>query len=92
MSPAKLRIGVAGAGHFGRYHALKVAVAERAVLVGIHDRDAERAQTVGWETGVPHLSFKALLPQIDALIVDTPADTHHAVASAALRAGKHVLV
>ena len=92
MSPAKLRIGVAGAGHFGRYHALKVVAAERAVLVGIHDRDSERAQTVGWETGAPHLSFEALLPQIDALIVATPADTHHAVASAALRAGKHVLV
>ena len=92
MSAPQLRIGVAGAGHFVRYHALKVAAAERAVLVGIHDRDAERAQTVGWEAGAPHLPFEALLEQIDALIVATPADTHHAVAVAALRAGKHVLV
>ena len=92
MSAPKLRVGIAGAGHFGRYHALKVAAAERATLVGIHDRDEERAQTVGWEAGAPHLAFEALLPQIDALIVATPADTHHAVASAALRAGKHVLV
>ena len=92
MSVPKLRIGIAGAGHFGRYHALKVAAAERAILVGIHDRDEERAQTVGWETGAPQMTFEALLPQIDALIVATPADTHHEVASAALRAGKHVLV
>ena len=92
MSAPKLRIGIAGAGHFGRYHALKVAAAERATLVGIHDRDDERAQTVGWEAGAPHLPFAVLLDRIDALIVATPADTHHAVASAALRAGKHVLV
>ncbi len=92
MDTTKLRIGVAGAGHFGRYHALKVAAAERAILVGIHDRDDERAKTVGWEAGAPHMAFGELLPQIDALIVATPADAHHAVASAALRAGKHVLV
>ena len=92
MTTAKLRIGVAGAGHFGRYHALKVAAAERAVLIGIYDRDEERSQTVGWEAGAPHMAFEALLSQIDALIVATPADAHHAVASAALRAGKHVLV
>ena len=92
MPPSPLRIGVAGAGHFGRYHALKVAAAERAVLAGIHDRDEERAQTIGWETGAAHMDFETLLSQCDALIVATPADTHHAVASAALRAGKHVLV
>jgi predicted dehydrogenase len=92
MPPSPLRIGVAGAGHFGRYHALKVAAAERAVLAGIHDRDEERAQTIGWEAGAPHMDFQTLLAHCDALIVATPADTHHEVASAALRAGKHVLV
>ena len=92
MSLTKLRVGIAGAGHFGRYHALKVAAAERAILVGIHDRDEERAKTVGWEAGAPHLPLEALLGQIDALIVATPADTHHEIASAALLAGKHVLV
>ena len=30
--PVPLRIGIAGVGHFGRYHALKVAAAERAAL------------------------------------------------------------
>jgi predicted dehydrogenase len=92
MSAPSLRIGVVGAGHFGRYHALKAAAAERATLIGIHDRDEERSQTVGWEAGAPHLTLDALLDKADAVIVATPADTHHAVASAALRAGKHVLV
>jgi predicted dehydrogenase len=87
-----LRVGIAGAGHFGRYHALKVAASERAHLVGIYDPDTERAKTVGWEAGAPDMAFDALLGSIDALIVAAPAEAHHALAAAALRAGKHVLV
>lgn len=92
MPSTRLRIGIAGAGHFGRYHALKVAEAGRAELVGVHDPDSERAKTVGWETGAPHLDFADLLAASDALVIASPADTHHAIAAAALRAGKHVLV
>jgi predicted dehydrogenase len=87
-----LRVGIAGAGHFGRYHALKVAAADRARLVGIHDPDIERAKTVGWEAGAPDMAFEVLLSAIDALIVAAPAEAHHRLAAAALRAGKHVLV
>ncbi len=92
MLTEPLRIGIAGAGHFGRYHALKVAASARARLVGIYDPDTERAKTVGWEAGAPDMDFEALLPAIDALIVAAPAEAHHGLAAAALRAGKHVLV
>ena len=88
----RLRIGVVGVGHFGRYHALKVAASERAALVGVHDPNEERAKTIGWEVGAPDLGFDALLDAADALIIAAPAEMHHALAAAALRAGKHVLV
>jgi predicted dehydrogenase len=91
-SSQSLRVGIAGAGHFGRFHALKVAASGVARLVGIYDRNAERAKTVGWEAGAPDMTFEALLPAIDALIIAAPAEAHHALAAAALRAGKHVLV
>ena len=87
-----IRVGIAGAGHFGRYHALKVAASARARLVGVHDINAERARTVGWEAGAPEMDLAALLAACDALIVAAPAEVHHALAAAALRAGKHVLV
>jgi predicted dehydrogenase len=92
MVTSRLRIGVAGVGHFGRYHALKVAASERATLVGVHDPNEERAKTIGWEAGAPDLSFDALLQAADALIIAAPAEMHHPLAAAALRAGKHVLV
>jgi predicted dehydrogenase len=92
MTPPPLRIGIVGVGHFGRYHALKVAASERAALVGVFDPDAERAKTVGREFGAPALDLAALLAASDALVIAAPADAHHALAVEALRAGKHVLV
>jgi predicted dehydrogenase len=92
MTSQRLRIGIAGAGHFGRYHALKVAASDRATLVGLTDPDEERAKTVGWEAGAPGMTLPALLDSCDALIIAAPADAHHDIAAAALRAGKHILV
>src|ERR1700730_10230905 len=92
MTPRPLRIAIAGVGHFGRYHALKVAASERAALAGVFDPDAERAKTVGREFDAPALDLDALLAASDALVIAAPAEAHHALAAAALRAGKHVLV
>ena len=92
MTAPRLRIGVAGAGHFGRYHALKIAASERATLAGVHDPDLERARTVGWEAGAPDMAYPALLDASDAVVIAAPAEAHHALAATALRAGKHVLV
>jgi predicted dehydrogenase len=89
---SRLRIGIAGAGHFGRYHALKAAASDRVRLVGVFDPDTERARTVGWEAGSPDMALAPLLASIDALIIAAPAEAHHALAVEALSAGRHVLV
>jgi predicted dehydrogenase len=92
MSVPSLRVGVAGAGHFGRYHALKVAASKRSQLAGIFDTDQERAKTVGWEAAASAMGFDALLDASDAVIIAAPAEAHYDLALQALRAGKHVLV
>jgi predicted dehydrogenase len=92
MKESRLRIGLAGAGHFGRYHALKVAASSRTLLAGIYDPDLERAKTVGWEAGAKEMGFEDLLAVSDAMIIAAPAEAHYDLASGALRAGKHVLV
>jgi predicted dehydrogenase len=89
---SKLRIGVAGVGYFGRHHALKVAASERAVLAGVCDPDTERAKTVAWEAGSQEMGFSALISASDAIVVAAPAEVHHKLGVAALRAGKHVLM
>lgn len=88
----RLRIGIVGAGHFGRFHALKVKASSRAVLAGLYDPDAARAGVIGREAGAPALGFEALLAASDAVIVASPAETHFELAGRALAAGRHVLV
>ncbi len=92
MNESRLRVGLAGAGHFGRYHALKVAAFSRTRLMGVYDPDLERAKTVGWEAGAKEIGFDDLLKLVDAVIIAAPAEAHFELASKALRAGKHVLV
>ena len=88
----RLRVGVVGAGHFGRFHALKAASGARTQLVGVADLDGARAAAVGRETGAPALDLAALLAQCDAVIVAAPAEAHFALAAEALGAGRHVLI
>jgi predicted dehydrogenase len=92
MPDSMLRVGVAGAGHFGRYHALKVAASTRTTLSGVYDPDLERAKTVGWEAGAKEIGFEDLLDTSDAVIIAAPAEVHYQLAAQALRAGKHELV
>ncbi len=88
----KLRIGVIGAGHFGRFHTIKVAANPRAILSGIHDPDPERAAAIATECGCPALALDTLLAASDAVVIAAPAAHHHALTLAALTAGRHVLV
>jgi predicted dehydrogenase len=92
MTMRRLRVGVVGAGHFGRFHALKLAASCRATLVGIADRDPARASALAREAGAEAMAWEALLPAVDAVVVAAPAAAHFALAGAALRAGRHVLV
>ena len=92
-STSILRIGVIGAGHFGRFHALKIAASTRAALVGITDVDPARAAILSRELGgVPALGLADLLETADAVIIATPAEAHYDIAALALESGRHVLV
>lgn len=87
-----LALGILGAGHFGRFHALKAAANPRVRLVGLHDADPARAALVAEETGTAALPAKELVAAADALVVAAPTRHHHALARLALEAGRHVFV
>ncbi len=92
-----LRVGVAGAGVFGGYHANKYKQAPDAGIavefVGIYDLDKSRAETLAATHGVAAFGgdeLDAFLAQLDVITIATPAFAHAGVARKALAAGVHV--
>lgn len=87
------RIGVVGAGSLGYHHTRLLRDIPGVLLRGFHESNADRAGTVTRELGVrAYPSLDALLADVDAVSVVVPTPAHHAVAKAALAAGKHVLI
>ena len=88
-----LRLGVVGAGHFGRYHAQKMAALDGTRLIAVADVDAERAASVAAPLGADAAAdHRALIGRVDAVSVAVPAAAHYAVVKDFLNAGIHVLV
>jgi predicted dehydrogenase len=93
---APLRIAVVGYGYWGPNLVRNVIERPELELATLCERDEARAAAFMQRVpDVPVCSdFDAVLddPTIDAVLVATPPRTHHALAGAALQAGKHVLV
>jgi predicted dehydrogenase len=87
------RVGVVGAGGLGVHHVriLRDLAGDR--FGGFVDENPARAREVAESLGVQsHSTLEALLDVVDAVSIVVPTPSHHAVASAALRHGKHVFV
>ncbi|MEL6661932.1 MAG: Gfo/Idh/MocA family oxidoreductase [Pseudomonadota bacterium] len=89
----RLKIGVAGAGVFGNYHAQKAAASARTHLLGIFDLDLDRAMRAAEPFGAQAFAdYEELLQKVDAMVVAVPATFHADLVERALAADKHVLV
>ena len=91
-----INVAVAGLGYWGPNLARNIAALPDAHLHSLCDVRPERLEYVGeqYPKAKRQSDFGALLgdPDVDAVIVATPARTHFELASAVLQAGKHVLV
>jgi len=91
-----VRIGMAGAGRWGRHLLRNFATLPGSDLRWICDPDDgvlhERAAAV--PTARPTTDFDDLLSdtELEAVVLATPVPTHHELARRALEAGKHVFV
>jgi len=95
MESAIKRVGVIGVGHLGQHHARVYTELLDARLVGIVDRDEERAHLIGENLGVPAYStMEELIARQapDAVSIVVPTSLHFDVARTAMEAGIHVLV
>jgi predicted dehydrogenase len=91
-----VNVGVAGLGYWGNNLVRTFAARPEARLTDLCDLDPARvAKFASAHPGArAHADFGSFLaqPDLDAVIVATPPSRHHAMALAALRAGKHVWV
>lgn len=96
MKANVINIGVIGCGYWGAKHARVVSELDGARLHSVADLDYEKVKPIiAKYEGVEGLtSINALInnPEIDAVIIATPASTHYMLALQALNAGKHVMV
>ena len=91
----ELRVAVLGVGTMGSDHARRLQRSTAgARLVAVSDADPDRARAVADELGARAVAdpLRAVAdPEVDALLVATPAATHEELVLAALAAGKPVL-
>lgn len=89
-------VGVLGYGYWGANLARNVVSAPSTRLVAVADQDESR-RAVAW-TQQPNTdvvdSLEALLdhPEVEAVVISTPAATHVEMAQRCIAAGRHVLV
>jgi predicted dehydrogenase len=91
-----INVGVIGFGYWGP-NLVRNFVAEPGTNVTVVcDRDPARLQKLGNLYPAIEVTTSAedliASPRVDAILIATPVDTHFALAHAALKAGKHVLV
>ncbi len=80
-------------GHLGTIHLRNLLKLPDVALSGIFDIDPSRRQRARQAFGVPTFdTYEALLEHSDAIDIVTPTVTHYSLASAAIRAGRHVFI
>ncbi|GED17165.1 inositol 2-dehydrogenase [Aneurinibacillus migulanus] len=90
----KIRIGIIGAGRIGKLHAENVVKLPEVELKAISDIFAE--QIIEWATslGIKKVTndYKTIItdPEIDAIFICSPTNTHTDIIAEAAAAGKHI--
>ncbi len=89
-------IALIGAGSIAEFHLGGLAAVPDAHVVVVASRTLAPARAVADRHSVPEVTtdWAAAMsrPDVSAVVVTTPDDTHEAIADAALRAGRHVLL
>jgi predicted dehydrogenase len=90
----RLKVGVIGAGAWGRNHVRTVAGLPDAELAAVCDTDAQTRERVArqYPGALVTAEIPALLERVDAVVVASPAATHATIALQCVAAGKPCLV
>ena len=88
-----IRVGLIGYGYAGRtFHAPLIRATPGLELVAVSSSRPERVTADCRHRGRPDADDLLATPSIDLVVIAAPSGVHAALAAAALRAGKHVVV
>lgn len=92
-----MKLLLAGIGGFGQRHLQKWQQSlafNYGIELYVCDTASEKLHKIQKTGEIKQLDtdYKSLLPEVDAVDIVTPSDTHYELAKAALEAGKHVFV
>ena len=97
MTSRKIRVGIIGAGRIAAFvHVPSLQLCPdwcEVTAVASRTEEGARAFAAQWVIPTVHRTWEALLadPQVDAVVICPPSGLTHAVAKAAIHAGKHAL-
>ena len=91
---SRLRVGVIGAGAWGKNHVRTVATLADAELAAVCDADPKTRERLARQYPAVHITGDVadLLGRVDAVVIASPAATHARVALQCIEAGKPCLV
>lgn len=96
MAGSNIGVAVLGTGFGQKIHIPGFQIHHRTQLVAVYHRELEKAQAIAAQHNIPHacntLEQVMALPEVDAVSIATPPFLHLDMATAALQAGKHVLL
>jgi len=88
-----VRIGVIGAGAFGRHHVRLLSEHPDAELVLVADANVAAREAVAQAFGVDTVSdHRELIGRVDAAVLAVPTHLHHQLGSELLSAGIHLMI
>ncbi len=86
-----LKIGIIGAGKWGQNHVRTFSELE-CELIGIADPMQNALELAERYKIIYKKNYEDLIPEVDAVSIATPTDTHYEIVKDCLLSGKHVLV
>lgn len=94
-SPSKIGVGVIGTGRIGKLHIEHLCQnIQDADVLALCSLDHETSENLAEQFDIPHLTseYDTILndPNVNAVIVATPTNTHVEICQAAAQAGKHI--
>ncbi len=93
LAGKKLKVGIFGIGHLGKFHVNNWLQIQEAEIVGFYDPDETQAAFAIKEYGITrYTDMEALIDDSQAVDIIAPTNIHFDIAARALRKSRHVFV